>query len=75
MVRIVQARVGSSEEVSHRKGKRVLDVLGSGLGLLVLSLLLAITSTLRGGSPRVPVLFVIEHPGSGVEALDVILDD
>lgn len=46
----------------------------------MLSLLLAMTSTLRGGSPRVPVVFVIERPvierpGSGVETFDVILDD
>src|SRR5829696_7091887 len=63
MVKIVQVRVGASEEVTYRKGKRLLDVLGSGLALLVLSPLLAVVGVLVWKFSGRPVLFVQERPG------------
>src|ERR671910_309032 len=50
-----------------RKGKRVLDVLGAGLGLLVLLPLLAVISALVWRFHGRPVLFVQERPGLGAK--------
>src|SRR3954465_7223613 len=46
-----------------RKGKRVLDLLGAGLGLVVLSPLLGVIAALLWRFYGRPVLFVQERPG------------
>src|SRR5215210_8561798 len=50
-----------------KKGKRVLDMLGAGLGLVVLSPLLTVIGVLVWRFHGRPVLFVQERPGLGAK--------
>jgi lipopolysaccharide/colanic/teichoic acid biosynthesis glycosyltransferase len=50
-----------------RKGKRIFDAVGSGLGLVMLSPLLAVIGALVWRFHRRPVLFVQERPGLGAK--------